>query len=163
MVDIRNFKKEDFDVVKKIYQQGIDSGLATFQTQAKNWQEWDNSVLPICRLVAVDDSNVLGWAALSSISDRCVYGGVSEVTVYVATEAQGRGIGYKLLSALIKDSEKNNMWTLQAGIFPENQASINLHKKCGFRIVGTREKLGQINGVWHDVVLLERRSKVVGT
>lgn len=162
MIKIRKFKKEDFRAVKEIYQQGIDTGHATFQAKAKEWQEWDRSVLDICRLVAVDGETVVGWAALSSVSDRCVYAGVSEVTVYVANNFHGQGIGNQLLSVLVMESEKENMWTLQAGIFPENEASIKLHQKNGFRIVGTREKLGEMNGIWRDVVLLERRSSVTG-
>ena len=162
MITIREFKEEDYPAVKEIYQQGIDTGHATFQTQAKEWQEWDSTVLDICRLVAIERSKIVGWAALSSISDRCVYGGVSEVTVYVANDSHKKGIGHKLLFTLIAETEKNNIWTLQAGIFPENEASIKLHQKNGFRIVGIRERLGQMNGSWRDVVLLERRSKITG-
>lgn len=162
MITIRKFEKEDYPAVKDIYQQGIDTGHATFQEKAKDWEEWDKSVLQACRLVAVNGKTVVGWAALSSVSDRCVYGGVAEVAVYVAFNDRGKGVGLQLLSALFLESEKNNIWTLQAGIFPENTASVELHKKNGFRIVGTREKLGKMNGVWRDVFLLERRSTIVG-
>lgn len=162
MITIRKFEKEDYPAVKDIYQQGIDTGHATFQEKAKDWEEWDKSVLQACRLVAVNGKTVVGWAALSSVSDRCVYGGVAEVAVYVAFNDRGKGVGLQLLSALFLESEKNNIWTLQAGIFPENTASVELHKKNGFRIVGTREKLGKMNGVWRDVLLLERRSAIVG-
>ena len=162
MIKIRNFEEKDYPSVKEIYQQGIDTGHATFQTKAQEWQEWNNTVLEVGRLVAVEDNKIVGWAALSPVSDRCVYGGVAEVTVYVAKEFYGKGIGHKLLSSLITESQNENMWTLQAGIFPENEASIKLHQKNDFRIVGTREKLGKMNGVWRDVVLLERRSEVIG-
>lgn len=162
MITIRKFEKEDYPAVKDIYQQGIDTGHATFQEKAKDWEEWDKSVLQACRLVAVNGKTVVGWAALSSVSDRCVYGGVAEVAVYVAFNDRGKGVGLQLLSALFLEAEKNNIWTLQAGIFPENTASVELHKKNGFRIVGTREKLGKMNGVWRDVFLLERRSTIVG-
>lgn len=162
MLKIRNFQIVDFPVVKQIYQEGIDTGHATFQEKAKEWEDWDKSVLSVCRLVAEENNSVVGWAALSSVSDRCVYGGVSEVSVYVANASQGKGIGYKLLSNLVEESELNNMWTLQAGIFPENKASIRLHEKCGFRIVGTRQKLGKMKDQWRDVILMERRSTITG-
>jgi L-amino acid N-acyltransferase YncA len=161
-VFIRQFDQMDYPVVKNIYQQGIDTGNATFQLTAKNWDEWNNSMLNHSRLVAVENDNVLGWAALSSISSRDVYSGVAEVSVYVAVGAQGTGIGQKLLSHLILESENNEIWMLQAGIFPENIGSITLHKNNGFRQLGIREKLGQMNGIWRNVVLMERRSKTVG-
>jgi L-amino acid N-acyltransferase YncA len=162
MVYIRNFEQNDFDSVKDIYQQGIDTGNATFETHAKEWDEWNSSMLQVCRLVAVEDGLVVGWAALSPVSSRCVYDGVAEVSVYVASEASGKGVGQALLSTLVEESEKEGFWTLQAGIFPENETSIALHQKHGFRIVGLREKLGKMGEKWRDVVLLERRSKVVG-
>lgn len=162
MAYIRNFEQNDFDSVKDIYQQGIDTGNATFETQAKEWDEWNNSMLQVCRLVAVENDRVLGWAALSPVSSRRVYAGVAEVSVYVASEARGKGIGEALLSRLVEESEKEGFWTLQAGIFPENESSIALHQKNGFRILGLREKLGKMGEKWRDVVLLERRSKVVG-
>ncbi len=115
-----------------------------------------------CRLVASLENRIVGWAALSPVSSRCVYGGVAEVSIYVAEDARGRGVGRQLLPALVEASERNSIWTLQAGIFPENQASIRLHKQAGFRIVGRRERLGRMNGVWCDIVLMERRSAVVG-
>jgi phosphinothricin acetyltransferase len=117
---------------------------------------------PACRLVAVEAGRVVGWAALNPVSGRAVYAGVAEVSIYVAAEAQGRGIGTQLLAALVSESEKAGFWTLQAGIFPENRASVELHKKCGFRIVGVREKIGQMKGWWRDVLLLERRSPAIG-
>jgi L-amino acid N-acyltransferase YncA len=162
LVNIRKFEQEDFNAVKDIYQQGIDTGNATFQKIAKNWEEWNNSMLINCRLVATKNNQILGWAGLSAVSSREVYSGVVEVSVYVSEQAQGNGVGQKLLSQLILESEKNNIWMLQAGIFPENIGSIALHKKNGFRQVGVREKVGKMNEVWRDSVLMERRSQIVG-
>jgi len=153
--------------VRSIYEQGVAGGQATFQTEAPTWAEWDYSHLPHSRLVAVDggyggNRPVLGWAALSPVSSRCVYGGVAEVSVYVAAEARGRGVGRELLAALVTESEAYGIWTLQAGIFPENTTSISIHLGAGFREVGRRERIGQLHGVWRDTLLLERRSAVVG-
>lgn len=163
MIKIRAFEQSDFDAVAAIYQQGIDTGIATFQTSVKTWHEWDETLLPHSRLVATDEHNqVLAWAALSSVSNRCVYGGVAEVTIYVSSSAQGRGVGKALLNALVVSSEQAGIWSLKAGIFPQNIASIKLHETCGFRILGIQEKLGKIGTRWQDVALLERRSKTVG-
>jgi len=162
MVTIRPFVKSDFPSVKDIYQQGIDSGEATFQEQAKDYDVWNESLLPSCRLVAESNRQIIGWAALSSTSNRCVYSGIAEVSVYVSSNSQGLGVGNSLLEALIKASEEEGIWTLQAGIFPENKASIHIHSKNGFKVLGIREKLGQMNGIWRDIVFMERRSKVVG-
>ena len=153
--------------VRAIYEQGIATGNATFQTTAPTWEEWNPGHLPHSRLVALDTDStisgaVLGWAALSPVSGRCVYGGVAEVSVYVAGAARGRGVGRQLLAALVAASEAHGIWTLQAGIFPENTASIRIHAGTGFREVGRRERIGQLHGVWRDTVLLERRSAVVG-
>ena len=148
--------------VKKIYEEGIATGNATFQTTAPEWEEWDAGHVKNSRIVAVQDDHILGWAALTTVSGRCVYAGVAEVSVYVAADARGKGIGKKLLQALIEESEKNNFWTLQAGIFPENENSIKIHEDGGFRIIGRREKIGQMNGVWRDTLLLERRSRIAG-
>jgi phosphinothricin acetyltransferase len=148
--------------VKTIYEEGIATGNATFQTAAPEWSEWDAAHVKNSRLVAIENGTVLGWAALTPVSGRCVYAGVAEVSVYIAAAARGKGIGKKLLQALIESSEKNNLWTLQAGIFPENESSIKIHEDCGFRIIGRREKIGQMNGVWRDTVLLERRSIITG-
>ncbi|MBW8682831.1 GNAT family N-acetyltransferase [Chitinophaga rhizophila] len=148
--------------VKDIYEGGIATGNATFQTNAPEWAEWDNGHVKECRFVAIEDGRVLGWAALSPVSGRCVYAGVAEVSVYVKESARGRGIGNQLLKALIDESERHNFWTLQSGIFPENLASIKLHENNGFRKVGYREKIGKMNGVWRDTLLLERRSKSTG-
>ena len=162
MIEIRAFQQNDWNSVQTIYQQGIDTKDATFEKKAKVWTEWNRSSLEKCRLVAVASDKVVGWAALSPVSNRAVYTGVVEVSIYIATAHQGQGIGRKLLSALIEESEKAGIWTLQAGIFPENKVSIELHKKCGFRAVGLREKIGQMDGKWRDVLLLERRSQVTG-
>jgi phosphinothricin acetyltransferase len=162
MIRIRPFVKSDFPSVKDIYQQGIDSGDATFQEQAKDYDDWNESLLPNCRLVAENNRQIIGWAALSSASNRCVYSGIAEVSVYVSSNSQGSGVGNSLLESLIKASEEQGIWTLQAGIFPENKASIHIHSKNGFKVLGIRDKLGQMNGIWRDIVFMERRSKVVG-
>ena len=151
-----------WESVKQIYAEGIASGNATFQTAIPTWIEWDEAHVKNSRLIAVEDTEVLGWAALTPVSGRCVYAGVGEVSVYVSEKTRGKGVGKKLLNALINESEKNNFWTLQAGIFPENYASIKIHEQCGFRIIGSREKIDQSNGSWRDTLLLERRSKSVG-
>ena len=151
-----------WEAVKKIYEEGIATGNATFQTAAPEWEEWDKAHVKNSRLVAIENNEILGWAALTVVSGRCVYAGVGEVSVYVAAAARGNGTGKKLLAALIAESEKNNFWTLQAGIFPENITSIKIHEDCGFRIIGKRERIGQMNGVWRDTLLLERRSNIVG-
>ena len=161
-INVRPFQIGDWPFVQVIYQQGIDTKNATFQKKAKTWAEWDNTALQECRLVATDGNIVVGWAALSAVSSRRVYAGVAEVSVYVSPKHQGKGVGKKLLSALVTESEKSGIWTLQAVIFPENKVSIVLHEKCGFKIVGLREKLGQMDNTWRDVVLMERRSKAVG-
>jgi phosphinothricin acetyltransferase len=155
--------EHDWRAVRAIYESGIATGHATFQTEAPSWENWDRTHLSSCRLVARDDSrNVIGWAALSPVSARPVYAGVAEVSVYVAEDARGMGIGRRLLEALIAASEADGRWTLQAGIFPENAASLRIHESCGFRVVGRRERIGAHHGIWRDVLLLERRSRVVG-
>ncbi|RPD47655.1 N-acetyltransferase [Hymenobacter sediminis] len=149
--------------VKAIYEAGIATGHATFATEATTWEAWDQSHIAHSRLVAVNEAEqVLGWAALSPVSSRCVYGGVAEVSVYVAPEARGQGVGRQLLAALVHESEQHGMWMLQAGIFPENEASVRLHEAAGFRVVGRRERIGQLAGRWRDTLLLERRSSCVG-
>lgn len=153
---------QHWPTVKKIYEEGIATGNATFQTTAPEWEEWDAAHVKNSRLVATENNEVLGWAALTAVSGRCVYAGVGEVSVYVAAAARGKGIGKKILQALITESEKNNFWTLQAGIFPENTGSVKIHEDCGFRIIGKREKIGHMNGLWRDTLLLERRSTTVG-
>ena len=152
----------DWPRVREIYEEGIATGNATFATEAPDWQQWDEDHLPICRLVAGNNDEILGWAALSRVSVRRVYAGVAEVSVYVSTAARGRGFGKALLRELNLTSEQHGIWTLQAGIFPENVASLALHEALGFRRVGVRERLGQLAGEWRNVLLLERRSTVVG-
>jgi L-amino acid N-acyltransferase YncA len=149
--------------VRAVYLEGIATGNATFETEAPDWERWDASRLQACRLVALADGGlVAGWAALSPVSARKVYAGVAEVSVYVGSDFRGRGVGRALLEALVRESESAGIWTLQAGIFPENVASIALHRACGFREVGRRERVGQLRGRWRDTILLERRSQTVG-
>jgi len=152
----------DWPSVREIYQQGIDTGLATFETQAPSWEAWDNAHLTVARLVADSVGITAGWAALSPVSRREVYRGVAEVSVYVAADFQRQGLGKALLASLVVDAETNGIWTLQAAMFPENDATVRLHRSCGFREVGRREKIGMLNGVWRDTVLYERRSPRVG-
>lgn len=156
-------KEEDWPAVKSIYQEGIATSNATFETDVPDWQKWDNAHLQDCRLVAKTAGQVVGWVALSPVSDRCVYQGVAEVSLYVKSSARGQGIGKALLQAVVEGSERIGIWTLQGGTFPENVASIALQKTCGFREVGRRECIGQMNGVWRDVILMERRSKRIGS
>lgn len=154
---VRPLVADDWRAVRSIYEAGIATGNATFETSAPDWDEWDATHLPAHRLVAVMDHAVAGWAALTAVSDRCVYGGVAENSVYVHPDHQGRGLGRLLLSALIEQAESAGFWTIQNGIFPENVASVALHQACGFRIVGRRERIGQLHGVWRDTLLLEHR------
>jgi L-amino acid N-acyltransferase YncA len=162
-MELRNIKEEDYALVSEIYKQGIATGIATFETQAPSWKNWNDSHLTTCRIAYFENDKMLGWAALSPISSRCVYGGVAEISVYVSSNSQGKGIGKKLIQQLIIESEKEGYWTLQSGIFSDNLRSINLHLACEFRQVGYRERIGKLNGVWKDNVIMERRSKVVGT
>lgn len=162
-VTVRALEPTDWPSVAEIYRQGIASGDATFETEVPTWEAWDAGRLPQARLVAEAGGAVVGYAALSPVSSRCVYAGVAEVTVYVAEAARGRGVGRALLGALVQASEEAGLWTLHAGIFPENDASLALHRKEGFRVVGVWERLGRFHdGRWRDVVLLERRSPRVG-
>lgn len=149
--------------VRRIFQQGIDTGLATFETAVPDLEGWERRFLPQPRLLALaEDATVLGWGALSAVSTRTAYRGVAEVSVYVATEARGAGTGRVLLDALIEAAEASGVWTLQATIFPENDVSVRLHERAGFRLVGRRCRIGQLHGRWRDTVLLERRSTRVG-
>jgi L-amino acid N-acyltransferase YncA len=161
-MQIKQLLPAHWPTVKAIYEAGIATGNATFETKAPEWEQWDAAHLTAARLVAVEGDAVLGWAALTPVSGRCVYAGVAEVSVYVAAEARGKGVGGQLLQALVAASEAEGLWTLQAGIFPENEASIRLHEANGFRVLGTRERIGKMHGVWRSTVLLERRSQVVG-
>lgn len=152
----------DWDQVRRIYLEGIETGNATFEAEAPDWEKWSAGHLYQCRLVAKAGEDVTGWAALSPVSGRRVYSGVAEVSVYVSANFRGRGIGQALLDTLITCSEKHGIWTLQAGILTDNVSSRRLHERCGFREVGRRERIGKLNGEWRDVILLERRSKKVG-
>jgi L-amino acid N-acyltransferase YncA len=158
-VSVRPLVRDDWPAVREIYEQGMATGDATFETSPPAWVAWERT--HSLAIVAEADGAVVGWAALSPVSERCVYEGVAEDSVYVADSAQGRGIGRLLLDELVRRSEADGIWTLQAGIFPENEASLELHRRCGFRVVGVRERLGKRDGVWRDVVLMERRSKEV--
>ena len=160
-VRIRPFKPEDYPDVAKIYQAGINTQIATFETEAPAFAAWDLRFCETCRLVAEFDNEVAGWAALSLVSKRQVYHGVAEVTVYVAPQHQGKKIGYHLLEALIQASEQAGFWTLTAHIFPQNKASIHVHQKLGFKLLGVHEKIAQRNGKWQDNALLERRSSKI--
>ncbi|HJQ24739.1 MAG TPA: GNAT family N-acetyltransferase [Blastocatellia bacterium] len=155
-------QQSDWQHVRLIYLEGIATGDATFETQAPDWLSWDRAHLLCCRLVARESDCVIGWAALSPASNRRAYSGVAEVSLYVAAPARGRGVGQALLNELVACSEQAGIWTLQAGILTENEASLAVHRGAGFRVVGKREKIGQLNGEWRDVVLMERRSRVVG-
>jgi phosphinothricin acetyltransferase len=150
---------EHWPEVERIYLEGIATGNAMFETESPGWESWDAKHHKHSRLVALEGENLLGWAALSPVSTRRVYAGVAELSVYVAQSGRGRGVGRALLAALVEQAEENGIWTLQVGIFPENRASITLHKSYGFREVGVRERIGQLRGVWRDVVLLERRGR----
>ena len=162
-ITIHPMQVADWTAVSQIYADGIATGEATFETAVPSWESWDQAHLANGRFVARSETGeVVGWAALSPVSSRCVYAGVAEVSVYVAPTAWGQGIGHRLLQTVVASSEAGGIWTLQAGIFSENNASVKLHEKCGFRIVGRREKLGQQNGRWRDVLFMERRSQKVG-
>lgn len=162
-MEIRAMQTSDWEQVSQIYAQGVATGFATFEQDIPSFQSWDQAHIDQCRLVAAEEAGkILGWAALSAVSSRCVYGGVGEVSVYIASDSRGKGVGKLLLQRLIEESEKAGFWTLQSGIFPENKASIHLHEKVGFRYIGKRERVGKINGSWKDNLLFEKRSNIVG-
>ncbi len=159
---IRPIDGSAWDQVRAIYLEGIATGLATFETEAPSWEVWDSSHLPQCRLGGWAGEKLLGWAALSPVSRRRVYAGVAEFSIYVAAASRGRGVGRALLRALVDESERMGFWTLQGATFAKNSASLQLQATCGFRVVGRRERIGRLNGEWHDTVLTERRSERVG-
>jgi L-amino acid N-acyltransferase YncA len=161
VMNLRSMTASDWTTVRSIYEEGIATNQATFETQAPSWEQWDTAHHKFARIVLVIEDEIKGWAALSRVSARQVYAGVAEVSVYVSASSRGQGYGRLLLERLINESERNGIWTLQAGIFPENVASIQLHKSCGFREVGRRERIAQLDGIWRDTVLLERRSRIV--
>jgi L-amino acid N-acyltransferase YncA len=162
LIEIRPMESGDWPSVRAIYLEGVATGNATFETEAPDWEEWDSKHLQEARLVAEGEGTVAGWAALSPVSSRCVYSGVAELSIYVAAVMRGKGVGKALLAAVIAESEAKGYWTIRSGVFPENQASIALHRKFGFRIMGTQERIGKMGGRWRDVVILERRSTVAG-
>ncbi|WP_394973883.1 GNAT family N-acetyltransferase [uncultured Croceitalea sp.] len=160
---LRKMTQADWPQVSKIYAEGISTGFATFETTVPDFESWDKAHIKECRLVVEANGKIMGWAALSPVSSRCVYGGIGEVSVYISTKSRGLGLGKTLLEKLIVESEAIGYWTLQSGIFPENEASVRLHKKVGFRFIGRREKVGKTkDGVWKDNLLFEKRSKNVG-
>ena len=160
---IRSMNKNDWPSVSEIYRQGIETGKATFQSDIPAYHEWNAAHIQECRFVAVHDKKVVGWTALSKVSSRCVYGGVAEVSIYIAEDYRGKGVGRELLQHLIIESEKADFWMLQSGIMEDNSASISLHEKCGFRQVGYRERIGRdVHGKWRSTVLMEKRSGVAG-
>jgi len=159
---VRDMVASDWEAVSAIYEEGIATGFATFETTIPSYKAWDDAHMQTCRIIATDTEKVMGWAALSPVSGRCVYGGVAEVSVYVGKNSRGMGVGKLLMTQLITESESAGLWTLQAGVFPENEGSIELHKKLGFRYMGKRERIGKLHGVWKDNLLFERRSKIIG-
>jgi len=162
-IKIAEMRADDWPAVREIYADGIATGNATFETALPEWARWDTAHHQHCRILARDGQRILAWAAVSPVSSRDVYAGVAEVSIYVAGLSRGQGIGRTLLKSLIDCSEEHGIWTLQAGIFPENLASVALHKSCGFREVGLRQRLGKLAGRWRDVLLLERRSSRIAT
>jgi L-amino acid N-acyltransferase YncA len=160
-VGIRHLRSADWPEVARIFGEGIATGNATFETEVPSWEAWDAGHLSEHRFVAERDGQVVGWIALAPASSRECYAGVAEVSAYVGEEARGGGVGAELLAALVESSESAGIWTLETGVFPENEASLRLLGRFGFRAVGTREQIGRLHGVWRDVVLLERRNEVV--
>ena len=159
---IRSMKVADWEAVSRIYAEGIRTGFATFEQRVPTYESWDKAHVESCRLVAEDEGQILGWAALSPVSSRCVYGGVAEVSVYIGENSRGKGVGKALLNQLVRASEEAGFWTIQSGIFPENEASIALHEKVGFRFIGKRERVAKNAGEWKDNLLFEKRSKTIG-
>ena len=155
-------EESNYAEVARIYLEGIKTGMATFETQAPDWHTWNKGHHEFGRIVLVDQNSMLAWGALTPVSQRYAYRGVAEISVYVAESARGRGLGTAVLQELIRIAELNNLWTLQAGIMTQNEVSIEMHKKCGFRVIGYREKVAQLHGIWTDNVLMERRSKRIG-
>ncbi|WP_034259822.1 GNAT family N-acetyltransferase [Altibacter lentus] len=158
-MEIIRLQKHHFPAVAEIYKEGLATGLASFETTVPSWDAWNEKFLDRCRFVLTNNDVVLGWCALSPVSKRVVYSGVAENTIYISPKHQGKGLGRRLLLHLIENSEANGFWTLQASVFPQNLTSLNLHLHCGFRRVGTRERIAKRDGVWHDNILLEKRTK----
>lgn len=162
-MEIVSINKDHYPDIAAIYKQGIDTGMATFETSVPSWESWSENKLQHSRFIALENNQALGWAALSKVSSRCVYEGVAEVSIYISENHRGKGVGKILMEHLIKDSETHGIWTLQSGMFPENEATVALHKVFGFRLIGYREKIGKLGDVWKDSLIMERRSKIVGT
>lgn len=159
-LSIETLLPADWEQVREIYLEGIATGLATFETEAPPWERWDAAHHPFARLTARQAERMLGWVALAPVSSRAVYRGVADVSIYICASARGQGVGGALLRAVIAESERHGIWTLQSGIFATNTASLALHRACGFREVGYRERIGQLGGVWYDTILMERRSSL---
>ncbi len=160
-LEVRDLRADDWPEVARIYREGIETGNATFETDVPSWGRWDSAHLPVHRLVAEGDGRLVGWAALVPVSPRECYAGVAEISAYVGADARGEGIGSALLGAVIESAERGGIWTLQTGVFPENEVSLRLLKRFAFRVVGTLERIGRLHGAWRDVVLVERRSEVI--
>jgi L-amino acid N-acyltransferase YncA len=160
-MEVRDLRRKDWPEVARIYEEGIATGNATFETEVPSWEEWDAAHLAEHRFVAERDGRVIGWIALSPVSERPCYVGVAEISVYVAEAARGNGVGTGLLAAVVESAERDGLWTLQTSVFPENEPSLALLRRFGFRTVGTRERIGRLHGVWRNTVLVERRSEVV--
>jgi phosphinothricin acetyltransferase len=160
-MEARDFRPGDWPEVARIYEQGIATGNATFETEVPSWEDWDGAHLPGQRFVAERDGRVVGWIALAPVSSRACYRGVAEISVYVEEGARGGGVGSQLLAAVVESAERAGIWSLQTSVFPENGASLALLQRFGFRVVGTRERIGRLHGVWRNTVLVERRSEVV--
>ena len=161
-VEISAMLPNHWNEVAKIYQEGIQTGYATFEKEVPSWEKWNSAHVKACRIIGQINHEIIGWAALSSVSSRCVYGGVAEVSIYISKNHRGKNIGNILFKELISESEKNGFWTLQSGVFRENIGSIKLHENHGFRQIGFREKVAKLDDVWKDTILLERRSKIIG-
>jgi L-amino acid N-acyltransferase YncA len=161
-MSVRDLRPDDWPEVSRIYAQGIATGNATFETEVPSWEAWDEAHLREHRFVSERDDGLAGWIALLPVSPRACYAGVAEVSAYVAEGSRGKGVGGELLTTAIESSERGGIWTLQTGVFPENAASLGLLRHFGFRVLGTQERIGRLHGVWRDVVLLERRSELVG-
>jgi phosphinothricin acetyltransferase len=160
-MEVRDLQAGDWPEAARIYAEGIATGNATFETEVPSWEQWEHSHLPAHRLVAEEDGRVVGWIGLAPVSARPCYAGVAEISVYVTESVRGQGVGSKLLAAVVESSERSGIWTLQTSVFPENEPSLALLRRFGFRTVGTRERIGRLHGVWRDTVLVERRSEVV--
>ncbi|MEP2278063.1 N-acetyltransferase family protein [Maribacter sp.] len=161
-ITIRTMLSTDWESVAKIYQEGIATGIATFETNVPTYETWNSAHMSTCRFVAENKDDILGWVALSPVSNRCVYGGVAEISVYISSNSRGKGLGKLLLEHVIATSEQEGIWTLQSGVFPTNYGSIKVHQATGFRMIGKRERIGKLHGKWVDNLLFERRSSVIG-